>query len=157
RFTATRAFMGDSRLFAKTEIIPCRPYGPDPVHPYDMTSSTHPSAAAQMLASFDGAALSLWWGLPFAGLILSIAIVPLIAPSLWHRHYGKIAALFVVALLIPFTVTFGTRETVHNVAHAIVLEYVPFLAMLFALFTIAGGICLRGTLPGTPAVNTALI
>src|SRR5262245_10113015 len=122
-----------------------------------MASPLPPGAPAQMLAAFDGAALSLAWGLPFAALILSIAVAPLIAPKLWHDHYGKIAAFFVVALLVPFTITFGAAETVHNVVHAIVLEYVPFLAMLFALFTIAGGICLRGTLAGTPAVNTALI
>jgi Na+/H+ antiporter NhaD/arsenite permease-like protein len=114
-----------------------------------------------MLTSFDGAALSLWWGLPFAGLILSIAFAPLIAPRLWHDHYGKIAALFVATLLVPFTMTFGGAATAHNVVHTVVLEYVPFLALLFALFTIAGGICMKGTLPGTlagtPASNTALI
>ena len=122
-----------------------------------MPSSATPGIAAPSLASFDGALLSLWWGLPFAGLLLAIAVVPLVLPKLWHGHYGKIAGLFVLALLIPFTATFGTAEAMHNVVHAIVAEYVPFLAMLFALFTIAGGICLRGTLAGTPAVNTALI
>src|SRR4030095_9008988 len=122
-----------------------------------MPSSITPGATAHMLASFDGALLSLWWGLPFAGLLLAIAVAPLVAPRLWHDHYGKIAAFFVVARLVPFTATFGTEEAMHNVVHAIVLEYVPFLAMLFALFTIAGGICLRGTLAGTPAVNTALM
>jgi len=122
-----------------------------------MVSSPDPRAPPLALAPFDGAELSLTWGLPFAGLILSIALAPLTVPRLWHHHYGKIAALFVVALLVPFAARFGTAETVHKVVHAIVLEYVPFLAMLFALFTIAGGICLRGTLAGTPAVNTALM
>jgi Na+/H+ antiporter NhaD/arsenite permease-like protein len=122
-----------------------------------MVSSLDPRAPAHVLAPFDGAALSLAWGLPFAGLILSIALAPLVAPGLWHRHYGKIAALFVAALLVPFTITFGSAETAHNVVHTLVLEYVPFLALLFALFTIAGGICLKGTPAGTPAVNTALI
>ena len=41
--------------------------------------------------------------LPFAGLLLSIAFAPLVAPKLWHDHYGKIAALLALALLIPFT------------------------------------------------------
>ena len=126
-----------------------------------MVSSLDPRASAHALAPFDGAALSLAWGLPFAVLILSIALAPLIAPKLWHHHYGKIAALIVVGLLVPFTMTFGGAQTAHSVVHATVLEYVPFLAMLFALFTIAGGICVKGTLPGTlagtPAANTALI
>jgi len=122
-----------------------------------MPSTVSAAVQTHALSPFDGAALSLWWGLPFAGLLLSIAFAPLLAPRLWHDHYGKCAALWVLLLLVPFATTFGADETLHNVAHAILLEYVPFLAMLFALFTIAGGICLRGTLSGTPAVNTALL
>jgi Na+/H+ antiporter NhaD/arsenite permease-like protein len=122
-----------------------------------MSPTVSPAATAHVLASFDGATLSLAWGLPFAGLLLSIAFAPLVAPKLWHDHYGKVAALFALALLVPFTIAFGTTKTLHNVVHAVVLEYVPFLSMLFALFTIAGGICLRGTLAGTPAANTGLL
>jgi Na+/H+ antiporter NhaD/arsenite permease-like protein len=110
-----------------------------------------------VLSHLDGATLSLLWGLPFAGLLLSIAFVPLFAPKFWHDHYGMVAALWVLGLLVPFVATFGAAEALHNVVHAIVLEYIPFLAMLFALFTIAGGICLRGALTGTPAVNTGLL
>jgi Na+/H+ antiporter NhaD/arsenite permease-like protein len=110
-----------------------------------------------VLAHLDGASLSLLWGLPFAGLLLSIALVPLFAPKLWHDHYGKVAALWTLGLLVPFVATYGAAEALHNVVHAIVLEYIPFLAMLFALFTIAGGICLRGALAGTPLVNTGLL
>jgi len=109
------------------------------------------------LAHLDGATLSLLWALPFAGLLLSIAFLPLLAPKLWHDHYGKVAALWTLGLLVPFVATFGTAEALHNVAHAILREYIPFLAMLFALFTIAGGICLRGALAGTPALNTGLL
>jgi len=117
-----------------------------------------PAAAhAHVLSPFDGATLSLAWGAPFAGLLLSIAFAPLLAPKLWHDHYGKCAAAWVVLLLVPFTVKFGAGEAVHNVAHAIVLEYVPFVAVLFALFAISGGICFRGALAGTPAVNTAIL
>jgi Na+/H+ antiporter NhaD/arsenite permease-like protein len=106
---------------------------------------------------FDGASASLLWGLPFAGLLLSIAVVPLLAAGFWHRHYGKAALAWALALLVPFTATFGAHDTLHNVVHALLLEYVPFLAILFALFTIAGGICLRGALAGTPLVNAGLL
>jgi Na+/H+ antiporter NhaD/arsenite permease-like protein len=113
--------------------------------------------ADHVLAHLDGATLSLLWALPFAGLLLSIAFVPLLAPKLWHDHYGKVAALWALGLLVPFVGRFGAAEALHNVTHAILLEYIPFLAMLFALFTIAGGICLRGALAGTPAVNTGVL
>ena len=110
-----------------------------------------------MISEFDGATISLRWGVPFAGLLLSIAIVPLIAQQFWHRRYGTIAAGWALVLLVPFAVAFGPLEALHRVVHAILHEYVPFLAILFALFTIAGGICVRGRLAGTPAFNTALL
>jgi Na+/H+ antiporter NhaD/arsenite permease-like protein len=105
----------------------------------------------------SGATLSLAWGLPFAGLLMSIAVGPLVAPKFWHAHYGKVAFGWVLALLVPFAATHGAGRASHLVVDAILRDYVSFLAILFALFTIAGGICVRGTLAGTPLVNTALL
>ena len=68
--------------------------------------------------ALDGASLSLLWGLPFAGLLLSIANVPLFAPHFWHSHYGKVAVAWAVALIVPFTVAFGANEMLHNLTHA---------------------------------------
>ena len=114
-------------------------------------------AATAAGAVLDGAQLSLWWGLPFAGLLLSIAIDPLAAPKLWHDHYGKIAAAWVVVLLVPFAAVFGAGVAIHEVLHAVLADYLPFIIILFALFTIAGGICLRGEFRATPLRNTGLI
>ncbi len=105
----------------------------------------------------SAADLSLWWALPFAGLLLSIALVPLFAARFWHDHYGKLALVWALALLLPFAATYGAALTVHHVSRAILQEYIPFLVVLFALFTIAGGICIRGRFAGTPAVNTAVL
>ncbi|MBC7715733.1 MAG: sodium:proton antiporter, partial [Pseudorhodobacter sp.] len=58
-------------------------------------------------AEIDGSQLSAWWGIPFAGTLLSIAILPLALPQLWHHHFGKIAAAWALALAIPFAVVFG--------------------------------------------------
>jgi len=91
------------------------------------------------------------------GLLLSIALVPLVSARFWHAHFGKIAAGWALALLVPFTQRYGLTGTVHHVAHAILLEYFPFVIVLFSLFTIAGGICVRGALAGTPALNTGLL
>lgn len=49
-------------------------------------------------ASLNGAELAITWAIPFAGILLSIALVPLIAPNLWHHHYGKIAVAWGVGL-----------------------------------------------------------
>ncbi len=127
---------------------------------HSLASVALPALAATpdaALPELNGADLPLPWGLPFAGLLLSIALVPLFAAHFWHEHYGKVAAAWALAFLVPFTLVFGGSETSHHVAHAILLEYVPFLVVLFALFTIAGGICLRGSLAGTPSLNTGIL
>jgi len=65
-----------------------------------------PSGPA-MAAGLDGATLSLAWVLPFAGLLLSIAILPLLWPRFWHRHYGKLAAGWAGLLLLPLAALLG--------------------------------------------------
>ena len=49
-------------------------------------------APSERAADVDGRQLSAWSGVPFAGLLLSIALFPLLAPGFWHRHFGKVAA-----------------------------------------------------------------
>jgi Na+/H+ antiporter NhaD/arsenite permease-like protein len=106
---------------------------------------------------FDGARLTAWWSLPFAGMLLSIAILPLAAPSLWHHHYGKIAIAWALAFVLPFAGTFGLDAAGHTIVHTLLAEYLPFIILLTALFTVSGGIYLRGNLHGSPALNTGLM
>ena len=117
---------------------------------YDRGMASEPHA-------FDGARLALAWGLPFAGLLLSIAVVPLFSARFWHHHYGKFSLAWSLVLVVPLAYVFGVGEALHQVVHAIVLEYIPFVVVLFALYTIAGGICIQGRVAGTPARNTALL
>lgn len=105
----------------------------------------------------DGAGLSLLYALPLAGLLLSIAIAPLAAPDFWHHHYGKVTAFWALALLIPFAATQGVGAVAGEVVHAAALEYIPFVILLFSLFTISGGLLVRGNIHGSPAVNTAIL
>ncbi|KAA1003930.1 sodium:proton antiporter [Paraburkholderia panacisoli] len=108
-------------------------------------------------ATLDGASLSALWGLPFAGVLLSIAVFPLVAPAFWHHHFGKIAAAWALAFLVPFALSFGVHEAFGELVHAMLAEYVPFILLLTTLYTVAGGICVRGNLHGTPRVNTAIL
>lgn len=105
----------------------------------------------------DGAELGLWWAVPFAGILLSIAIFPLTAPHFWEEHFGKVSALWIVATLVPFLVFFGWQLTLYEVLHLSLLEYLPFIILLLALFTVAGGIHFRGSFRGSPASNTAFL
>jgi len=108
-------------------------------------------------AELDGSRISALWGIPFAGLLLSIALWPLIAPNVWHHHFGKITLAWALAFLLPAAVAFGPGVAVAGAVHAFLAEYFPFIILLSALFTVAGGICLRGNLHGTPALNTGLL
>ena len=108
-------------------------------------------------ATLDGAALSAWWGAPFAGMLLSIAIFPLVAPTFWHHHFGKVSAAWAAAFLVPFAFAFGTHTAFGSLVHALLEEYIPFIVLLTALYTVAGGICVRGNLHGTPRLNTAIL
>lgn len=108
-------------------------------------------------AEFDGSSASLFWVIPFAGILLSIAILPLLAINIWHHHFGKITALWCLGFIIPFIIIFGFMEMSYIVAHAILLEYVPFMILIFALFTVSGGIYLEGSLKGTPKLNVIIL
>ncbi|MDR0458469.1 MAG: sodium:proton antiporter [Burkholderiaceae bacterium] len=97
------------------------------------------------------------WGLPFAGLLLSIALWPLAAPRFWHRHSGKIAALWALAFLLPCAAAAGAGAAWHTLLEVLLTQYAPFILLLTALYTAAGGIHLRGNLHGSPALNCGLL
>ena len=115
------------------------------------------ACSAARAAEFDGASLSVWWSLPFAGMLLSIALMPLLLPKLWHHHFGKITASWVLLLLLPFAATQGPGTTGAMLAHTLLGEYLPFIILLTALFTVAGGIFVRGNLHGSPGLNVGLM
>ena len=114
-------------------------------------------AGASETAHLDGARLALPWALPFVGMLLSIAILPLAAPHLWHHHFGKISAAWSALVLLPAAVSFGAGTSLNVLMHTMVLEYVPFLILIGTLFTVAGGILLRGNLHGNPRTNATLL
>ena len=109
-----------------------------------------------MAAEELGALLPVWSALPFAGMLLSIAVFPLLAPGFWHHHYPKVAAGWSAVVVVPFVLAYG-GTALHELAHVAVVDYVPFIILLGALFTIGGGIYVRGGLRGTPAVNAAIM
>lgn len=105
----------------------------------------------------DGSRLSWAWGVPFAGILLSIALMPLLVPSFWHYHFGKVSAAWTLAFFLPFATVFGPAMAGSSLVHALLAEYIPFIILLVALYTVAGGIFIRGNLHGSPAVNVAIL
>ena len=101
--------------------------------------------------------LNIIWVIPFIGILLSIAVFPLVAPLFWHHHFGKVSLFWAVSLIGPFLFKEGLEITLYELLHVAFLEYIPFIILLLALFTISGGVRLTGTLVGTPSVNTLII
>ena len=121
------------------------------------TALASSSVCAASDTAIDGAGLSLFWVLPFAGILGSLAILPTLAPHFWHRNYGLVALFWGLAFLAPFAAVFGAGAAFHEFVHVLVLEYIPFIALIGALFVIAGGIHIGGDLRGTPALNSAIM
>jgi Na+/H+ antiporter NhaD/arsenite permease-like protein len=105
----------------------------------------------------DGAMLSWPWSLPFIGLILSIATGPILAPRVWSRHYGKITAAWSALTVLGIAVVFGAATALDAFLRAMLLDYMSFIALLFSLYVVAGGILVTGNLRGTPAGNTGML
>jgi len=103
-----------------------------------------------------GTLLPVWSAIPFVGILLSIALWPLLAPGFWHHHFGKIAAAWGLLFAVPFVLRFSA-DGLHELLHMAIIDYVPFLILIATLFTIGGGIHVAGSLRGTPLVNAALM
>jgi len=103
-----------------------------------------------------GTILPLWSILPFAGILLSIALMPLFLPHFWHHHFPKVSAFWAVIFAAPFLFIFG-ETALYEIGHIIIIDYIPFILLLWALFTVSGGIYIKGSLKGTPAVNTVIL
>jgi Na+/H+ antiporter NhaD/arsenite permease-like protein len=103
-----------------------------------------------------GERLPLWSGIPFAGMLLSIALMPLAAPRFWHHHFGKVSGFWAACLGVPFLIAFR-GAALHEILHIILADYVPFIILLWSLYTVSGGILLRGTLRGTPLANSVML
>ena len=107
-------------------------------------------------AALDGSTLSLPWVLPFVGLLLMIAVGPQLIPTLWHAHYGKIAFIWSALTLAPIVLFHGLVSAAEALTH-VMSEFLSFIILLFALYTVAGGIVIAGHIRATPATNTIVL
>ncbi len=103
-----------------------------------------------------GEILPLWSTMPFLGMLFSIALFPLFAPKFWHDHFGKVSAFWALVIIIPFLIIYKNLA-LNEFIHTIFADYLPFIVILTALYTVSGGILLKGSLRGTPVVNTVML
>ncbi len=106
----------------------------------------------------------LWAVLPFAALLGCIAVLPLMQrASHWWEHNlnkfyvaGNLAAITLIylAFLHPSASLGFAGQTL---LHTIVSDYIPFIILLFSLYTISGGIRIAGDLPAHSLTNVAFL
>ncbi len=100
-----------------------------------------------------GTELPLVTALPFVALLLVIALAPLIVPKWWHHNRNK--ALVSLAISAPILLYLGS--TAPALLNEKFHEYLSFIVVIAALYVIAGGIHIEGSLAGTPLVNTGVL
>ncbi len=115
------------------------------------------STALAADGALNASAMSPLWIVPFAGILLSIAVAPVTAPAFWHHHFGKTSAFWALAFLVPFAVSYGVDLAWREVMHTLLTEYLPFIILLLALYTVSGGIHVRGNLHGSARLNTGIL
>ena len=130
---------------------------------FSFADTTHVQAAANgheaVVAEHAGnlgEELPLWSIIPFIGILLSIALGPLLFPHFWHKHFPKISAMWAIAFAVPFLFAYH-GEAFLEIMHIYLLDYIPFIILLWGLFTVSGGILIKGSLKGTPQVNFLII
>src|SRR5918993_597377 len=83
-----------------------------------------------LAAELDGRTLGPAWALPFAGMLLSIALFPLLAPHFWEHHYGKVAGFWAILTAAAIAGRAGLGTAFDAVVHTALVEYIPFILLL---------------------------
>jgi hypothetical protein len=158
---STRIQMEASKIqVPDKDYRPEEPVTPEVHVPQEPSHEVAPDHVEDAHADHDhfnlGEILPLWSVTPFACMLLSIALLPLLAPAFWHHNFGKVSAFWAATMAIPFLFIYKGLA-LYEILHIILADYVPFIILLWALYTVSGGILLRGKLRGTPIVNTIML
>ena len=109
------------------------------------------------MSIIPGHALGLGWVVPFLGMLLSLAILPLVSIRFWEAHYGKVAYMWALITAVSLSVAFGWSLMHQAVIGMLLHHYLPFIIMMGTLYTIAGGIHITVRSPATPFMNTCFL
>ena len=99
--------------------------------------------------------ISLLSLLPFVLMLLSIAVFPLFWNHFWEKNRNKLYVAIILS--IPVIIYLLVNGFTHQLIHTMIFDYVPFLILLGALFTITGGIFLTGDIEAKPSINTLFL
>ncbi|HCY76509.1 MAG TPA: sodium:proton antiporter [Ignavibacteriales bacterium] len=93
--------------------------------------------------------------LPFVLMLLSIAIFPLFWNHFWEKNKNKLMVAIIFS--IPAVIYLLMSGFSERLIETMLFDYVPFLILLGALFTITGGIFLTGDIEAKPKINTLFL
>ena len=93
--------------------------------------------------------------IPFVVMLLSIAIMPLVVPRLWGKNINKL--IFVLLIALPTSIMLTRAGLSENLMHQMLYDYIPFIALLAALYVVTGGIHIHYSTTPTPIVNAAIM
>lgn len=96
-----------------------------------------------------------WAMIPFAMMLLSIAVMPLAAEKWWHSNLHKLYVSF--ALAIAAGIYLAVNGMGAELLHQMLYDYMPFIVLLGALFIVTGGIRIEGNVAATPAANVSVL
>jgi Na+/H+ antiporter NhaD/arsenite permease-like protein len=99
--------------------------------------------------------IPLWLSIPFAVMLLLIAVGPLLFEHWWEKNKNKL--LVSLGLGIPVAIILVFKGFGHELSHQLVFDYFPFIVLLGALFIITGGIHLKGDIKARPLTNTIFL
>ena len=103
------------------------------------------------------ASVPIWLCIPFAGLLLCIAIMPLIKAEWWEAHQPHVVLMWIILMVVPFAVVYGVGDAAETVLDCIINDYLTFIILLFGLFCVSGNITMEGDFAGSPRVNVCLL
>ena len=99
----------------------------------------------------------LWLCIPFAGLLLCIAVMPLVKGEWWETHQPLVVVLWILVMVIPFALLYGVGSAAETVLECTVNDYLTFIVLLFGLFCVSGNITMEGDFAGSPRINVGLL
>lgn len=105
----------------------------------------------------ESLSFSLPWAIPFVGLLTSLAFIPILSPTFWHAHHKKILMGWIGSFLVAFTIAEGFVTPMHMLLHAILHNYIPFMALITVLFTVGGGIHIVMHGKASPLMNVGFL
>ena len=99
--------------------------------------------------------VELWTLIPFALMLLGIAICPFVIGEWWEKNSNKL--IFSLVLGVPTALYLYYIGLGEKVVHQMLYDYVPFITLLCALFVVTGGLCRTGYIKASASTNTALL